>query len=141
MSGMVVMQVFGYKEVAADFQLVGASAQAKANAIARQTAQELVLAIQAHASGRPGPNVITGEYLASWYVDQGGGIGAGANGAGEQSFTVTTDALQANRLEYGFSGVDSMGRSYHQPPFPHVGPAIDEVEPTMADALAAVILV
>jgi hypothetical protein len=33
------------------------------------------------------------------------------------------------RLEFGFVGVDSIGRHYNQPPFPHFRPAEDEVAP------------
>ena len=40
-----------------------------------------------------------------------------------------TNSLQGNRLEYGFIGVDSLGRVYKQPAFPHWGPAADTIEP------------
>lgn len=31
----------------------------------------------------------------------------------------------ARRLEFGFIGVDSLGRHYHQPPYPYMRPAYD----------------
>lgn len=37
---------------------------------------------------------------------------------------VTSTAPQAHRLEFGFVGVDALGRSYHQPPRPHFRPAL-----------------
>lgn len=41
---------------------------------------------------------------------------------------ISSDAPQAHRLEYGFSGVDSLGRSYHQAPRPHFRPALVKFE-------------
>ncbi len=77
--------------------------------------------IRERASGRPGPNVITGQYLASWNirpfpVADGGGA------------TIGTNAPQARRLEYGFFDMtDSIGRHFYQVPRPHVDPAVDEL--------------
>lgn len=73
--------------------------------------------IRGNASGRPGPNVITGAYRNSWQTHTRH-IPYGA------VCTIGTDAPQGRRLEYGFVGTDSLGRSYNQPPFPHVEPAI-----------------
>lgn len=39
---------------------------------------------------------------------------------------VGTDVVYARRIEYGFSGPDSLGRVYHQPPQPYMRPAYDE---------------
>ncbi|MCA1220252.1 hypothetical protein [Streptomyces sp. 8L] len=80
--------------------------------------------IQANASGRPGPNVITGAYRSSWRTEPIR-IPYGA------MCTIGTDAPQGRRLEFGFTGVDSLGRYYDQPPFPHVGPAL----PAIGEAL------
>jgi hypothetical protein len=89
------------------------------------TAGELGKAmIQSHASGRPGPNVITGAYRASWTADTVP-LPAGA------VCTIGTNAPQGRRLEFGFSGPDSLGRVYNQPPFPHVGPAIPYITTTL----------
>ena len=77
--------------------------------------------IRERASGRPGPNVITGQYLASWRIESfpvpdGGGAEIGTN------------APQARRLEYGFFDMtDSIGRHFFQVPRPHVDPAVDEL--------------
>lgn len=76
--------------------------------------------IQANASGRPGPNVITGHYRSSWRTS----TRSLPNGA---QCTIGTDAPQGRRLEFGFTGVDSIGRYYDQPPFPHVGTAIPAI--------------
>lgn len=93
-------------------------------------------AIRSNASGRPGPNIITGQYRSSWRtVTQSLPYGA--------QCTIGTSAPQGRRLEYGFSGVDSIGRQYNQPPFPHVGPAIPVIEASlrrgMRDAVSEVL--
>ncbi|GAA0501526.1 HK97 gp10 family phage protein [Streptomyces olivaceiscleroticus] len=77
--------------------------------------------IRANASGRPGPNVITGAYRSSWEIDSfpvphGGGAEVG------------TEKPQAKRLEFGFYNMtDSLGRHFFQPPFPHVEPAVNAI--------------
>ena len=77
--------------------------------------------IRGNASGRPGPNIITGQYWASWQsVTRSIPYGA--------QCTIGTGRPQGRRLEFGFTGVDSIGRYYDQPPFPHVGPAIPLIE-------------
>ena len=84
--------------------------------------------IKALASGRPGPNAPTGDYRRSWtheVVTDGLTVTA----------TVGTNKPQGRRLEYGFVGADSLGRIYNQPPFPHVGPAVEEIAPLFVAGL------
>lgn len=78
--------------------------------------------VMAKASGRPGPNAVTGDYRRSWQNEYRGG-------GGTYSSTTGTNAVQGRRLEYGFNGVDSIGRVYNQPPYPHARPAFDEIAP------------
>lgn len=91
-------------------------------------ADKLRDAIRQNASGRPGPNVITGAYRSSWRVEEfpvpdGGGAEIG------------TDKPQGRRLEFGFYDMtDSLGRHYFQPPFPHVEPAVNELSPSYQQA-------
>lgn len=86
--------------------------------------------IKAKASGRPGPNAPTGDYRRSWthQFSERGGVATSVNG---------TNAPQGRRLEFGFTGADSLGRVYDQPPYPHVGPARDEIEPELVAAINA----
>lgn len=114
--------------LAADFQFAGESAQRRANAKTRHHAMLLQTRIMAHASGRPGPNVITGDYRRSWNTTHLG-----------MASVVGTNKPQARRLEYGFYGPDRLGRVYHQPPFPHVGPAVDETIPGYNRDLAEIL--
>lgn len=88
----------------------------------QQQGRLLKTLIQLNATGRPGPNKITGDYHDSWKpepfpVADGGGVDIG------------TTKPQGRRLEYGFFNMyDSLGRYYRQPPFPHVGPAVTVLE-------------
>jgi hypothetical protein len=88
--------------------------------------------IRQNASGRPGPNVITGRYRASWRSE----TLAIPHGA---ECTLGTDAPQGRRLEFGFVGPDSLGRVYNQPPFPHVGPALGYIEDTLHEQMYAAV--
>lgn len=98
------------------------------NRTVQQQARLLRALIMERASGRPGPNVITGDYRSSWRVEpvavpDGGGA------------TVGTDRPQGRRLEYGFYDMtDSIGRHFFQVPRPHVEPAVNELSPQYADA-------
>ncbi len=81
--------------------------------------------IRGNASGRPGPNVITGDYRSSWQATPPRRLPYGA------MCTLGTDEPQGRRLEFGFVGIDSLGRHYNQPPFPHVQPALPFIEDTL----------
>ena len=115
--------------LAAALARMGPAARARTRTITRHHAMLLRVRIQRNASGRPGPNVITGKYRASWDVRM-------RTGGGMVTAEVFSDAPQARRLEYGFVGVDSLGRHYRQPPFPHVEPAFRRTEPEFLQALA-----
>jgi hypothetical protein len=91
---------------------------------------------QANASGRPGPNAVTGDYRRAI------GWQSGADTAlGTVWGVVGTDKPQGRRLEMGFHGVDSLGRRYDQPPYPHFGPAFDAVAPLFEVALGELVAV
>lgn len=92
-----------------------------------------VARIKANASGRPGPNVITGRYRASWRAETRG-IPYGAQ------CTLGTNAPRGRRLEFGFWDMtDSIGRHFFQPPFPHVQPALGLIESTLHEQMRAVV--
>lgn len=92
-----------------------------------------VAEIRRHASGRPGPNVITGQYRASWQdVHQPIPYGA--------QCTLGSNAPQARRLEWGFYDMtDSLGRHFFQPPFPHVQPALPVIGATLREQMVAAV--
>ncbi|MFD4795884.1 HK97 gp10 family phage protein [Streptomyces anulatus] len=102
-----------------------AAADNLGNAVTRRVMHTAELGrgmIRANATGRPGPNVITGKYRSSWEV-VGRAIPHGAQ------CTIGTNAPQGRRLEYGFWDMtDSIGRHFYQPPYPHVGPTVPRME-------------
>lgn len=99
----------------------------------RHGAKALVVQVQRNASGRPGPQVITGRYRASWQSDV---HRAGPVIVGE----VGTSAPQGRRLEFGFVGADRLGRHYNQPPFPHLGPAVVQAGPGLVRELGQAVV-
>ncbi len=82
----------------------------------------------------PGPNVATGDYRRSISLSFGSTTLEGERAVGADVFT---NSLQGARLEYGFVGVDSAGRVYNAPPFPHFMPAADLIEPAFHAATTA----
>lgn len=50
-------------------------------------------------------------------------------------FDVFTTHPAGHRLEYGFVGIDAIGRSYHDPPRPHWRPAEDLIMPQYREAI------
>lgn len=92
-----------------------------------EQAETLRHLIQVKASGRPGPEIVTGAYRNSFLVARG------TNG-----YRVYTAAPQAHRLEYGFIGTDSLGRVYAQGPFPHIRPATEEFRPIYRRSIAQI---
>jgi len=77
--------------------------------------------VRGHASGRPGPRNITGDFrrTITGQSERHGNLVVGQIG---------TNAAQAARLEYGFMGRrDVLGRLFHQPPYPYMGPSEPEV--------------
>lgn len=122
------MQVDGKGELAllaANLRGAGLAMATRATGVQRHYGQLILTQIRANASGRPGPRAITGDYRRSW------GIATGPRG----STIVGTNKPQARRLEWGFTGTDSLGRRYRQPPFPHVGPAVKKYEDSYMRAM------
>jgi hypothetical protein len=115
-------------QIAARLDARAASTLPEVTGVVRHYAMLLETRIKAKASGRPGPNARTGDYRRSWTHE-----------VSSDGVTVTavvgTNKPQGRRLEYGFVGADSLGRIYNQPPFPHVGPAVEEIRPLFLAAL------
>lgn len=105
-----------------------------AQAVDRATASTATQA-KAGASGRPGPNVITGDFRRS--ITNQKATTEGSEIAGY----VGSNAAQARRLELGFVGTDALGRNYNQPPYPWLTPTIpyarDQLGAEVAKALGS----
>lgn len=122
----------GAERVALDFLEASKETDAKLKALVVHHGHLLRTRVMANASGRPGPNVVTGDYRRSITVQF-------YAGDGQFIATVGTNLPQARRLEYGFHGADSLGRVYNQPPFPHFGPALDQVAGPFNAGIAALL--
>ena len=122
------------QRVAADIADLGQEAAAKAHTITVKWTAALQRQVQLNASGRPGPRSgiapNTGNYRRSINRRT---VKLLRSSYGE----VGTNSPQGRRLESGFSGTDSLGRSYDQPAYPHFGPAIDFVGAGYEAAMAA----
>lgn len=120
-------------QVAADLAAVGMRAGAQAVAVTRMYGMLLQANVRRRASlprtGPPGPRIQTGNYVRSI------GLQLGLSLAGPTA-TVGSNAPQARRLELGFRDVDSLGRAFDAPPYPHYGPALDEIAPLFVAAIA-----
>ena len=98
--------------------------------------------IRKHASGRPGPNIGTGDdprhpghYRDSWKIRRIGSRAAATAGA-TTSYSVFMTHPAAASLEYGFHGFDSIGRAQNRPAYPHIQPAIEETAAVLAATVA-----
>ena len=123
-------EIFGF---AAVLDSNAVTAGPKAAAAVRHWGGVLQTKVKANAQGRPGPNMQTGDYNRSIELL----VGNAADGVSPMA-TVGTNEPQGRRLELGFEGEDSLGRIYHQPPFPHFGPAVDEVDAPFTASIAAI---
>lgn len=117
--------------VAADIRQATGRTMTLVGQATRKAAQLGLGKVRANASGRPGPRRITGDYVRKMNIRK----------VAQFDQSIGTDAVQARRLENGFVGVDSLGRHYNQPPYPHWGPMADWIGPQFAqlvrDALKA----
>lgn len=124
--------VVGAERVALDFLAASKENDALLRKVVRHHGHLLRTAVMRNASGRPGPNVVTGDYRRSITVEF-------YEGDGQFIATVGTNSPQGRRLEFGFHGADSLGRLYNQPPYPHFGPAMDQIAAPFNAAVAAML--
>lgn len=115
----VSIEVDGDTVIAHEFEVKSFRVAERAFQVVRTFGQSLRTRVLAHASGRPGPRHVTGDYKRSWSVTT-------FVNNGNPTSDVGTNAPQGRRLEYGFTGVDAIGRHYNQPPYPHARPALAE---------------
>jgi hypothetical protein len=122
--GPIGLKIENGLQTALRFERAAAATDQAIKALVTHYGQLLNTKIKAKASGRPGPNAPTGDYRRSWgspvVKETTPGTFEAVNG---------TNKPQGRRLEFGFTGTDSLDRQYHQPPYPHVAPAVDEVRP------------
>ena len=116
---MMRVQVIGAQAAAASFAQAAATVGPRTNAIRRTYAHRTAALAASRAPRR------TGAYAASIGVDEDGNVGS--------------NHPASARLEWGFHGVDSLGRRYNQGPRPHYGPAADAIEGPYGMAFEALV--
>lgn len=119
----------GVSAFAAAVDRIMAKAQAASAAALAEAAKAVRDQARTDASGRPGPNIVSGSLRNSIVVD-----GPRADGLGWVAFVGPT-APYGRRVELGFHGADSLGRVYDQTGFPYMEPAFHEVERVALPAL------
>lgn len=118
-------------EVAAFFDQRADELRPRSVALVRHWGVRLLAAVKAHAAGRPGPRMVTGDYNRSWTLD--------VSTQGSPTARAGTNRPQGRKLELGWHGIDSLGRHSDQPPYPHAGPGYDDVAPGFEEAAANLI--
>jgi Bacteriophage HK97-gp10, putative tail-component len=81
-------------------------------------------AAKEHASGAPGPNVVTGDLRRSVVVTD-----ISATGSMGWTARIAPTTSYGRRVELGFHGTDRLGRHYDQAARPFLRPALDELRP------------
>lgn len=87
---------------------------------------------KAQASGRPGPNVISGDLRSSIVID-----GPSRRTPWSWEALVGPTTRYGRRIELGFRGTDSLGRHFDQPPYPFLSPAFTAATEAMFTACRA----
>ena len=122
------IQWTGVNEFVARLTEMGDRATVAARAAVAEAAGEIEKQAKLNASGRPGPNVVTGTLRRSI-----GMTSITPWGVGGWQTTVRPTAIYARRIELGFRGTDSRGRHYDQRAYPYFRPAMEQVGPRIAD--------
>ena len=127
-------------QVGADLVQLAAKGRTRVAAVVTQYGALLQTAVRSHAQeprtavrpGQPGegPRRLTGGYLRT--------IGRQTvHSATTSTATVGTNDERGMRLEKGFEGTDSIGRTFDQQAYEHFGPGLDDVSKPFALALVA----
>lgn len=122
----------GVPEFAASLEATVVRASVEARAAVVEGAAELEWHAKSRASGRPGPEVVSGTLRRGITHDP-----VTPWGVRGWETRVGPTAIYSRRIELGFRGADSLGRVYNQGPYPYFEPAWREVAPWMLRNYAA----
>jgi hypothetical protein len=118
----------GVPEFTAALQRVGVAARAAARAGVVEAAAEIERQAKMNASGRPGPDVVTGTLrrsISTTAIKPWGLMGWEAG--------IGPTVIYGRRIELGFHGADSRGRHFDQPGYPYMRPAFQSVGPRVRE--------
>jgi hypothetical protein len=120
--------------LAEHFELLAKRAGPRAAHFTRTRAQHLQSIVRGRASGPPGPQVITGDYVGSI------GVEVSQDEDGIYRGEVGTDHPEGFRLERGYHGTDRLGRHFVESPgHPHFGPSYELAAPLIADSAVQIV--
>lgn len=105
-------------------------ARSASNAAVHEMGDLMAAFMQAHAQGRPGPEVRSGNLRGNILIDHNIG-----DEDGWGALTVYDDVIYSRRIEYGFYGTDALGRVVSQPPYPFWGPGFNDAAAVFPDVL------
>lgn len=136
------VDIIGMKEIQDAFIRLGEGAD-KASKATVQEGTKMFLGDSkngfefAHSRGEPHkggdkPNIVTGNLRRSILATPLEHVGMG-----EYRDTVSPTAIYARRVERGFEGPDTLGREYHQKPYPYMGPAAAKLQEKLPGIMAA----
>ncbi len=119
----IEISVSGLDELRAKWQYVAKTgARKELQALAQEFSAKLLAAVRSRAP------VETGGYRSRLFAEV----------SGFRVLVASPDPFAA-RLEYGFVGVDSLGRHYAQPPKPHFAPALADIGPEYTRAIMEIV--
>lgn len=121
------MMVIGARETAASFVLAAAKAQVLSRECTARNGRAMLAAVVERAPKRTGHYAGTIKLQVSYK-------------AGQATATVYSDHPAAWRLERGFHGVDSRGRSYNEEGRPHFSVGAANVAPKFTAELFRIVL-
>lgn len=121
----------GINEFTAALARVGDRVAAEMRAAVAEIAADVEKAAKQGASGRPGPEVVTGTLRRSITHDP-----ITPWGLGGWQTRIGPTVIYGRRIELGFHGTDSRGRQYNQPGYPYFSPAWRSAASRMAEIYA-----
>ena len=123
---MAGLHWIGIPEFAAALERTTARASAESRVFVAEAAASIEAIAKDHASGRPGPEVVTGTLRRGITHDpiQPWGVGGWRTKVGPT-------VIYSRRIELGFHGTDSRGRHYNARGYPYFEPAFRSVAATL----------
>jgi Bacteriophage HK97-gp10, putative tail-component len=105
---------------------ISAAADAAGAEIVTKGGHAVEAAAKAHTDGRPGPQRQTGNLSRSIRL-----LGVTRVKPGSWESRTGPTAVYSRRIELGFNQADSLGRVFHQPPYPYMGPGLRDAVPVL----------
>lgn len=120
------VQLEGVSELAAALVKLPVIVDAASMLAVRDAAALVERRAKEHATGRPGPRVVSGDLRRSIHT-----VGPYREGLGWAA-QIGPSIVYGRRVELGFHGADALGRNYNQPGYPYMAPGLWAALPELA---------